>query len=218
MRTTNTASAATVPLTGFNSWYMRSDQARWNATPAMETRNPNRNSASLARMLWAVAAASPVTTRLPRMKTWPVDEPVPSSASNTPAILALARGDSRFRAVKTRATSSAQPERRVLIGHQRERIPVHPVGPPQHSDDEIEQATGIRAGEENREPSGDHREHHAKPQEEQDDVVRDGQKPLDQRQPAVQLPGIWIGEVKMDGLLLVGRGIAVVQQGQIHGD
>src|SRR5438105_10782411 len=152
MRTTNTASAATVPLTGLSSWYMRSDQARWNATPAMDTRNPNRNSASLARMLWAVAAASPVTTRLPRINTWPVDEPEPSSASNTPAILALARGDSRCRAVKATATSSAQPERGVLIGHQRERIPVHPIGPPKDADYEIEQAPGVCAGEENREP------------------------------------------------------------------
>src|SRR5947199_376883 len=57
-----------------------------------------------------------------------------------------------FTAVETMTMPSAQPERRVLIGHQRERVGIHPVGPPEHADDKTEQAAGIRAGEENREP------------------------------------------------------------------
>src|SRR5215469_15155812 len=93
MMMTKAASDATVLFTGLSSWYMSSAQARWNATPAADTRNPNRNSDSFVRMLCAVAAASPCTTSAPRMNTWPEEEAAPSSSSKRPASLDLKRGD-----------------------------------------------------------------------------------------------------------------------------
>src|ERR1700730_6984049 len=54
---------------------------------------PRRNRPSFARMLPAVAAASPWTTTLPMTNTWPNADVVPSSASKTPITLAVARGE-----------------------------------------------------------------------------------------------------------------------------
>src|ERR1700737_5658053 len=57
--------------------------------------NPSRTNAACVRRLWAVAGALPATTRLPNTYTWPKAAGKPSSASKTPASLALARGDTR---------------------------------------------------------------------------------------------------------------------------
>ena len=43
----------------------------------------------------------------------------------------------------------------------------------------------------------------ASPKEEHD-VVRNCEKPFDQRQPAVQLAGIWIRKIEVDCLVFIG--------------
>ncbi len=46
-----------------------------------------------------------------------------------------------------------------------------------------------------------------------------GQEPLDQGQPAIEpAPRVRVGIVQVDGLLLVGRGVAVIHQRQVHAD
>jgi hypothetical protein len=47
--------------------------------------------------------------------------------------------------------------------------------------------------------------------------VRDGWEPLHQREPQVQIPAaIRIGDVEVDVLLLVGRGVAILHERQIR--
>src|SRR5712691_136702 len=94
--------------------------------------------------------------------------------------------------------SSVQAERRVLVGDQREGVAVDPVDPPKYADDVVEQAARIRAREEDREPGGDDRDDSAEPEAEEHDVVRQGEDPFDQRQPAVHLPGVRVREVEVD--------------------
>ena len=59
--------------------------------------------------------------------------------------------------------------------------------PAEYAFDEAEYARRITAGEQDREPGYDHREERGYLQEEQHDVVRDGQQPFDQRQPPVEV-------------------------------
>src|SRR5712692_9920207 len=99
---------------------------------------------------------------------------------------------------------SAQAEGRILIGHKREGVSVYPVAPSQHADDEIKQTPWVQASEENGKPRNDHSHDRGYPEKKQNDVVRDGKEPFDQGQPAVHLESVWISEVKVNGLLLVG--------------
>ena len=48
--------------------------------------------------------------------------------------------------------------------------------------------------------------------------MRDREQPLDQRQPAIHLARVRVGEFEVDRLLFVRRGITVVQQGQVRRD
>jgi len=49
--------------------------------------------------------------------------------------------------------------------------------------------------------------------------VRDGEEPLDQRQPTVQpLLRVGVAELQLHRLLVIGRGVAVVHQGEVHAD
>src|SRR5215469_6875498 len=56
------------------------------------------------------------------------------------------------------AGSRRQPERRVPVGDQDERVGGDPVVPAEYAFDEAEYVTGITAGEQDREPGHDHRE------------------------------------------------------------
>src|SRR5438067_4125903 len=115
-----------------------------------------------------------------------------------------------FRSVNARP-SSTEPKGWVLIGDQKERVPGDPVYPAKYADDEPEEALRVLAGEEDGEPGKDDRDHDADPEEKEHEVMRDGEEPLDKRQPAVQPAGVRIREVEMDRLLLVGRWVAVVE-------
>src|SRR5450755_688922 len=109
-----------------------------------------------------------------------------------------------------------QPERRVPIGDQYERVGGDPVVPAEHTFDEAKYATRVTAGEQDREPGHDHREERGDLQEEQHDVMRDGQQPFDQRQPPVEVRGrVRIGVIKLDPLVVIGGWITVVHQGEV---
>src|ERR1700737_208177 len=90
---------------------------------------------------------------------------------------------------------SAELERRIFIGDQEKGVGGDPVAPADHTNDVAEEVLRIPAREDDREPGDDHRDHGADSEEEQDDVMGDGEEPLHQRQPAVQLAGIGIVEV-----------------------
>src|SRR4051812_10783596 len=77
--------------------------------------------------------------------------------------------------------SRAEPERRVTIGDEQERIGANAVGPAEHAEDEVEQTARIPAREEDREPREDDREDRGEPQKREHDEVRDRQKPFDER-------------------------------------
>lgn len=47
----------------------------------------------------------------------------------------------------------------------------------------------------------------------------DRQEPFDERQAAGELVvGVGVGELEMDGLLVVGRGVAVIDEHEVDGD
>ena len=47
----------------------------------------------------------------------------------------------------------------------------------------------------------------------------DREQPLDQRQPAVEVLGyVRVGEIQVHGLLILGRGVAVIHQRHIDAD
>src|SRR5215208_3016104 len=110
-------------------------------------------------------------------------------------------------------------ERRIDVGDEDERIGDDAVVPAQDPLDEVEDAARVAAREEDREPGADYREDDPDVEEDEDDEVRDGQKPLDERQPAVQGPRS-IGVVKVEAhvLLLVGRGVAIAHEGEVGAD
>ena len=80
-----------------------------------------------------------------------------------------------------------QAERRVAVGAQGTvGVVADPPRPAQHPQVEAEQRAGVAAGEQDREERDDGDDSERDPQEEQHDVVRDRQQPLDQPQPAAQ--------------------------------
>src|SRR5947208_5158025 len=96
---------------------------------------------------------------------------------------------------------SAESERRILVGHQREGVAVHAVTPPQDANHVAEKTARIGAGEENRKPGNDDGSNGANSEEEENKVMRDGEEPLDQRQPAVHLASVGICKVEVNRLL-----------------
>src|SRR5216683_7150731 len=100
-------------------------------------------------------------------------------------------------------TRLAEPEGRVLVGHQREGIAADSVTPSKHADDEVKKTPRIRACEEDRKPGDDHRDQGPYRKKEENYVVRDREEPLDEGQPAVQQMSVRIRKVEMDSLLLV---------------
>jgi hypothetical protein len=51
-----------------------------------------------------------------------------------------------------RSLSGSEPEGQITVGYQKERVTHHPIVPPDHALDEVEQAAGILAGEQDGEP------------------------------------------------------------------
>src|SRR5690242_17259160 len=77
----------------------------------------------------------------------------------------------------------------------------------------VEHAVRIAAGEEDRKPGADHHEDGAHVDEQERDVVGDGQEPLHQGEPAIELPsGVRVAEVQVHGLFLIGGRVAVIHQ------
>ena len=113
----------------------------------------------------------------------------------------------------------AQRERRVAIGDEDEGVADHAVVPAGHAFDEREDAARIATGEQDREPRADDEQRRGQVEEEQGDVVRDGEEPLDERQPAVEVAfGVGVGDVEVHPLVLVGRGVAVAHQREVRPD
>src|SRR2546423_8199642 len=113
---------------------------------------------------------------------------------------------------------SVELERRVMVGDKEKGIAGDSIAPAEHTDDEAEEGLRIAARKEDGEPGNDHGNGYGNPKEEENDIVWDGKEPLHQGQPAIQLASIRIGEVEVDGLLLIGRRIVVIEQGEVGGD
>jgi hypothetical protein len=80
-----------------------------------------------------------------------------------------------------------QRERWIAVGGERAvGVERHAPAPAQDADVELEDAARIAAGDQDREEGDDRQPDEREPQEEQHDVVRDGEQPLDQPQPAAQ--------------------------------
>src|SRR6476660_3198359 len=77
-------------------------------------------------------------------------------------------------------------ERRVVIGGECEGVADDPVVPAHDADDEVEEVPRVAAGDDGRHPCGDGCEDDADVEDEQDEVVRDGEEPLGQRHPPVR--------------------------------
>ena len=71
--------------------------------------------------------------------------------------------------------------------------------------DEVEYAPRIPAGEQDGEPCEEHDDDHRDVQEDQHDVVGNGEKPLHQRKPAIQITlNDWVVDVEVHRLMVVG--------------
>src|SRR5215207_5868155 len=128
-------------------------------------------------------------------------------------------GPERAFTSRRRNLALAQGERGVAVRNQDERIAHHAVVPTDHSLDEVEDAARVAPAEEDREPGDEHHDDHRQVEEEQRDVVRDGEQPLDEREPAVELAlGVGIGDIEPHPLPLVCRGVAVVHQCEVGAD
>ena len=81
-----------------------------------------------------------------------------------------------------------QREGRVAVGAERPvGVEADPPGPAQYADVEVEDPPWVAAREEDGEESDDGEDPERDPQEEEDDVVRDRQQPLDEPEPAAEL-------------------------------
>src|SRR5205823_3549534 len=140
--------------------------------------------------------------------------------AGSPWIGALRLSGARRRPLKSRIRrfsfftslpqSGSGAERRIAIGREQERIGCNPEPPPEHSDDEVEEGARITTRKQYREPGNNDAQECRDAEEPQDDVVRDRQEPLDERQPAIQLLlRIRVGNLNVHGLLVVRRGILV---------
>src|SRR5881394_403712 len=89
-----------------------------------------------------------------------------------------------------------QPKRWVLVGDQREGVADDAVVPAKRALHEGEEAARVTAGEEDCEPGEYHREEDADREEEEDEVVGDGEQPLDQWEPSLEAFGVGVGEVE----------------------
>src|SRR5215216_4268406 len=115
--------------------------------------------------------------------------------------------------------SGREAERRVPVGDEQERVRRHAKAPAHDTGHEIEHPARVAAGEQDGEPGDDHHDDHRDVEEEQQDVVRDREEPLHQREPAVELVrGVGIHDIDVDGLLPVHRRVLVPQQEDVGAD
>jgi hypothetical protein len=98
---------------------------------------------------------------------------------------------------------SGEGEGRVAVGDQKGRVRVDAQPPAGDTDNEIEQPPRVVPGEQDREPRDDHRKESNQLQHCQNDVVRDREQPLHQREPLVQVVfDVGVVDVEVDALLL----------------
>src|SRR5438270_6230574 len=74
-------------------------------------------------------------------------------------------------------------EGRVLVGDEDECVADDAVGPAEDTEDEVEEAARVAAGEQDREPGDHDRDEGCDPEEGEQDVVGDREQPLHERQP-----------------------------------
>ncbi len=91
--------------------------------------------------------------------------------------------------------------------------------PTENTHDVVEQPARVAPGEEDRQPCGNGGQDHTDRQDEEDDVVRDGEQPLDEWQPPIEVGAhVGVGQLEVHGLLLVGRGVLVPQEQEVGED
>jgi hypothetical protein len=101
-------------------------------------------------------------------------------------------------------------EGRVLVGGEHERVGADAVAPAQHAGHVVEEPAREPAREEDREPRHDRDDQHADVEEEEHDVVRNREQPLDQRQPPVEVAlDVGVRQLEVGVLLLVRRWVDV---------
>src|ERR1700744_4046520 len=103
-----------------------------------------------------------------------------------------------MRSPRERGASGVQAERRVAVGDQQEGIRRDAVVPPEHALDEVKQRPRVTTREEDRKPGDDGGDQRTDREEEEHDVVRDREEPLDQRQASAEVllsVGVWEIEV-----------------------
>jgi para-nitrobenzyl esterase len=103
-------------------------------------------------------------------------------------------------------------ERRVSVGDHQDGVRLYAQRPAHHPHHVVKEAAGVPAREEDGEPGDDHADNLANREEPENDVVGDGQEPLDQRHEPAQLLRVGVGEVQVHGLLFVGGGVLVAKQ------
>src|ERR1700694_3909361 len=98
------------------------------------------------------------------------------------------------------ASLGIQGEGWVAVGGEQEGVAGYPHAPASHTDHEVEQLARVAASEEDREPC-DHDAHERGYTEEYEHyVVRDREKPLHEREPAVQIGArVGVGAVDTKG-------------------
>ena len=74
-----------------------------------------------------------------------------------------------------------------MVGGEGEGVADDPVVPAHDADDEVEEVPRVATGEDDGDPCGDGCEDDADVEDEQDEVVRDGEEPLGQRHPTVEV-------------------------------
>src|SRR5579864_323706 len=110
-------------------------------------------------------------------------------------------------------------ERRIPVGGEEKRVGRHPKRPAEDADDKVKERPRIAACKKDREPRQDDTAYRGEAHEDQHDVVRQREDPLDERQPPVQAGGgIRVRQRDMDRLLFVRRWILVAQKRDVRGD
>src|SRR5690348_4471414 len=97
-----------------------------------------------------------------------------------------AQQDNRPISSNANAASGTQPKWWVLVSDQDKCVGNDPVVPADNALDEMEHSPGIVPSEQDGEPCDDHRHDRCDIEKREHDEVGNGQKPLDERKPAVE--------------------------------
>lgn len=105
----------------------------------------------------------------------------------------------------SQAGSRGEAERWITIRYEEKCIPHHSVVPSHRALDEIKQGARVSTGERNGEPCDNHYDEHGNVQEKKHDVMRNGEKPLHRRKPAIQVArSVWVVDIEVHRLVIVG--------------